>query len=123
MDRKAVNGRKLMAPLRIRPLWWLAQTGLVLMAALFLIFGVQLLIAAYGLPDPFTFIMTFFAASLVILISMALLVGFLVRIWSVYRRLTPPRPPDAISRSEVNSRTGSSGDDGTPAESPAQRRH
>jgi hypothetical protein len=57
------------------------------MGGLFLIFGIQLLLAAYKLPDPFTFIMTFFAACLVILISMALLVGFILRVWSVYRYL------------------------------------
>jgi hypothetical protein len=98
-------------PIRIRPLWWLGQAGLVLMAGLFLLFGVQLLMAAYDLPDPFTFIMTFFAACLVILISTALLVGFVLRLWSVYRLLkspsaAPPAVPKPLSR-----------DDEIPAES------
>jgi hypothetical protein len=86
-----VNGANL-NPMRIRPLWWLGQAGLVLMAGLFLLFGVQLLMAAYDLPDPFTFIMTFFAACLVILISAALLVGFVLRLWSVHRLLKAPPP-------------------------------
>jgi len=79
-------------PFQIHPLWWLGQVGLILMGSLFLVFGVQLLMAAYDLPDPFTFIMTFFAASLVILISLALLVGFLLRLWSVYNHLKAPPP-------------------------------
>ena len=87
-------------PFKIRPLWWLGQVVLVLMTGLFLVFGVQLLMAAYELPDPFSFIMTFFAASLIILISLALLAGFLLRLYSVYRylrtpgRQAPPETPD-----------------------------
>ncbi|MBW1790611.1 MAG: hypothetical protein JRK53_29110, partial [Deltaproteobacteria bacterium] len=43
-------------------------------------FGIQLLIASYGLKDPFNFVMTFFASNLMILISAALLAGFIYRI-------------------------------------------
>jgi hypothetical protein len=117
-------------PMRIRPLWWLAQAGLILVAALFLLFGVQLLVAAYDLPDPFTFIMTFFAACLIILISIALLVGFMWRLWSVYRHLKSPPVPVTASASpplsgsplkepsrEGPSREGPSQDDETLLES------
>ena len=48
----------------------------MLLAAVFLIFGIQLLIAAYGLKNPLHFLLTFFSANLIILISAALLVGF-----------------------------------------------
>jgi hypothetical protein len=48
----------------------------------FLAFGIILLISAYQLKDPFWFIMTFFASNLIILISAALLVGFIVQMVS-----------------------------------------
>ena len=57
--------------------------GLILFATIscfFLIFGIQLLNAAYHLNNPFYFIMTFFSASLIILISAALLLGMIWRV-------------------------------------------
>ncbi|MCG8615469.1 MAG: hypothetical protein MI802_04585 [Desulfobacterales bacterium] len=47
--------------------WWIIQTILLLVSVFFLLFGIDLLMAAYSFKDPFTFIMTFFAASFVIL--------------------------------------------------------
>ena len=52
---------------------------LILISLFFLVFGIQLLIAAYHLNNPFWFVMTFFASNLIILISGALLVGFILR--------------------------------------------
>ena len=60
-------------------LWWIRQIILTLVGGFFLFFGVNLLILAYHLNDPFGFIMTFFASSLMILISAALLLGFIVK--------------------------------------------
>jgi len=54
---------------------------LILACCFFLAFGIHLLIAAYSLKDPFNFVMTFFSSNLIILISAALLVGFLIRIF------------------------------------------
>ena len=54
---------------------------LILAGCFFLAFGIHLLIAAYSLKDPFDFVMTFFASNLIILISAALLAGFIVRIF------------------------------------------
>ncbi len=102
-------------PFRIRPLWWLAQGLLILLGCFFLAFGVELLMAAYRLPDPFTFIMTFFAASLIILISAALVVGFLLRLRSVYQYLKVP-PNNGLDTDMDSSITA--GDDERPAESP-----
>ena len=48
-------------------------------ACFFVFFGISLLVAAYSLGDPFSFIMTFFAASLIILISAVMVMGFVVR--------------------------------------------
>jgi hypothetical protein len=52
------------------------------MGFFFLLFGIHLLIAAYRLNNPFWFIMTFFASNLIILISAALLVGFIIRMFA-----------------------------------------
>ncbi|MBI9088559.1 MAG: hypothetical protein JEZ12_05040 [Desulfobacterium sp.] len=67
--------------------WWPLQVGLVLVSLFFLIFGVDLLLGAYALKNPFYFIITFFAACLIILISLTLLVGFIIRMAGVYKRL------------------------------------
>ena len=52
---------------------------LILIACFFLYFGIAVLHGAYQLNDPFTFILTFFASNLMILISAALLIAFLLR--------------------------------------------
>jgi len=62
--------------------WWIRQVILTLAGCFFLAFGIILLISAYQLKDPFWFIMTFFASNLIILISAALLVGFIVQMVS-----------------------------------------
>ena len=59
--------------------WWLGQLLLTGIAFFFVCFGVGLLVASYGLNDPYTFIMTFFAASLMILISVVMVLGFVLR--------------------------------------------
>ncbi len=59
--------------------WWLGQILLTGIACFFVWFGISLLVAAYGLNDPFSFIMTFFAACLVVLISAVMVAGFVLR--------------------------------------------
>lgn len=59
--------------------WWLGQVLLTGIACFFACFGVSLLVASYGLGDPFSFIMTFFAASLMTLISLVMVMGFVLR--------------------------------------------
>jgi hypothetical protein len=60
--------------------WWIRQVILILFGSFSLFFGIQLLIVAYRLNDPAWFIMTFFASNLIILISAALLVGFVIQV-------------------------------------------
>ena len=67
--------------------WWIFQVLLFLVSIFFFLFGLDLLWAAYRLNDPFTFIMTFFAASFVLLISAALAISFLIKMIRVYRRI------------------------------------
>jgi len=66
--------------------WWIRQVILVLVGCFFLFFGINILIAAYQLKDPFSFIMTFFASNLMILISATLVLGFIIRMVRVYRK-------------------------------------
>ncbi len=61
--------------------WWARQIVLTLLACLFLLFGVDVMIAAYRLDDPFIFVMSFFSASFIILISITILIGLVYRIW------------------------------------------
>lgn len=71
--------------------WWICQVLLLLVSIFFLVFGLDLLAAAYRLEDPFTFIMTFFAASFVVLISGALAVTFVIKMVRVYRSIRSSR--------------------------------
>ena len=65
--------------------WWLRQLLLSGIAGFFTFFGISLLVAAYRLGDPFSFIMTFFAACLIILISAVMAVAFILRIGAAIR--------------------------------------
>ena len=51
-------------------LWWCKNLVLVFLSLFFLIFGIEVLLGAFGLKNPMTFIPLFFAASLIILISL-----------------------------------------------------
>lgn len=70
-------------------IWWSCQAGLIMFAGFFLVFGIQLCIAAYHLDNPYFFILTFFSSNLIILISGAILIGLVLRIISVYRLMRP----------------------------------
>nr|WP_321398430.1 hypothetical protein [uncultured Desulfobacter sp.] len=70
-------------------LWWAAQVLCLLISIFFFVFGIDLIRGAYGLNDPFSFIMTFFAASFVILISLTLSIVFIIKMIRVYRCLKP----------------------------------
>jgi hypothetical protein len=75
-DRQAISGDNLRQHGRW---WWLGQVLLTGLACFFVFFGISLLAASYRLGDPFSFIMTFFAASLIILISIVMVIGFVFR--------------------------------------------
>ena len=55
-------------------------TLLILLGIIFTLFGVYLLVVAYESRDPFSFIISFFASNLVILISLVLTLGFVLRL-------------------------------------------
>ena len=58
----------------------------ILIGAFFLYYGIQLLISSYGGNDPFIFIMIFFAANFIILISGTLIFGFVYRMVMALRQ-------------------------------------
>lgn len=68
-------------------LWWFIQTVLTLISIFFTLFGIDLLMGSYSLNDPFNFIMTFFASSLIILISITLGIGFIIKMVRVYKNV------------------------------------
>jgi len=55
-------------------IWWIRTIVLFLAGIGFLLFGIQLLVSAYHLNDPFYFILTFFSSNLIILISAAIVI-------------------------------------------------
>ena len=75
-DQSDTEDRRIERP---SPWWWIGHVVLTAGACFFVFFGISLLMAAYQLKDPFSFIMTFFAASLIILISAVMVVGFILR--------------------------------------------
>ena len=80
------------APPRPSVLWWAKHLAGAGLGCVFLAFGVEVLVAAYGLNDPFSFVMTFFAANFMILISAALTFGLVWRMVSVLRGPKPGKP-------------------------------
>ena len=66
--------------------WWIRHVVLILIGAFFLYYGIQLLISSYDLNDPFIFIMTFFSANFIILISGTIVFGFAYRIVDAFRQ-------------------------------------
>jgi heme/copper-type cytochrome/quinol oxidase subunit 2 len=71
---------------RLSIYWWVRQFVLIVIAGFYLVFGIQLLVSAYRLNDPTSFIYTFYASNFIILFSGALMVGFVIRLVTVYRR-------------------------------------
>ena len=71
---------------KVSTYWWVRQIILVAIAGFYLVFGIQLLVSAYRLNDPTSFIFTFYASNFMILFSGALLVGFIYRLVVTYRR-------------------------------------
>ena len=67
--------------------WWLVQIIYTLVSGFFLFFGSDMLAGSYSLNDPFSFMMTFFAASFVILISLALFLSFPIKMIRVFRQI------------------------------------
>ncbi|MCP3901717.1 MAG: hypothetical protein GY707_18565 [Desulfobacteraceae bacterium] len=67
--------------------WWAFQILMMIISIFFTVFGIDLLIGAYSINNPFTFIMIFFSSSLIILISLTLFISFIIKIVRMYKYL------------------------------------
>jgi hypothetical protein len=68
---------------------------LLLVGLLFLLLGIQVLVGAYRMNDPFSFVLAFFAANFIILISAALCLGFVLRLLRLRHRGDTGEDPTA----------------------------
>jgi di/tricarboxylate transporter len=68
--------------------WWIKQAVVAALWLLFLVLGIETLIASYRLDNPLNFIMAFFSASLIILVS---IVGILYPVAQVYSLFKPKK--------------------------------
>lgn len=66
--------------------WWFKHAAMAILSIVFLILGVETLVASYRLANPLNFIMVFFSSNLIILIS---LIGILYPVLQVYSLLKP----------------------------------
>ena len=82
--------------------WWFFQVLMILLSIFFTIFGIDLLIGAYSLNNPFTFIILFFSSSFIILISLTLFIVFIIKIVRMYKYLktTPENQDQSDSNKE-----------------------
>jgi len=62
-------------------LWWGKQVIIICIAVIFLVTGINVLVASYSLTNPLEFIMYFFSSSMVILVSIVFLIYPAVRIY------------------------------------------
>jgi len=69
-------------------LWWGKNILLAVFALFFLLFGVETMIGAFQLKNPLEFILVFFSASFIILISLVGLIypAFQVHGWFRFRK-------------------------------------
>lgn len=86
--------------------WWIMSIASVILATFFLFLGIHLCLASYHLNHPYHFIMTFFASNLIILISVVILAGVVVRIVTRLRQAQTPadvgHPRLAPDSSQIN---------------------
>ena len=77
----------------LRPLvWWTLSTASAMLSIFFLFMGINLCWASFQLNHPHQFILTFFASNLIILISLVILAGVIVRMVSRLRQDGPAEP-------------------------------
>lgn len=71
-------------------IWWTLSTASAMLSIFFLLMGIHLCWASFQLNHPQQFILTFFASNLIILISLVILAGVVVRIVLRLRQNDPP---------------------------------
>jgi hypothetical protein len=72
--------------------WWIKIVVMGLISLFFLLYGAETMTGAYSLKNPMEFIMYFFSASFMILVSS---VGVIYSFFKIYGRLKAPEKKDA----------------------------
>jgi uncharacterized membrane protein len=72
-------------------LWWLKIVMISLFSLFFIIYGLETMMGAYGLKNPMEFVMFFFSASFMILMSG---VGLIFSFFKIYDRFKTPSNND-----------------------------
>lgn len=65
--------------------WWFQIIAIGLVSLFFLVYGIEMLVGAYSLKNPMDFMMFFFSASFMILVSAVGLVFSFFRIYNRFR--------------------------------------
>ena len=68
-------------------LWWGKNVVMGILSSIFLILGIDTMMTAYSLKNPLEFIMYFFSASLIILISLVGIIYSAFRIQAYFKSL------------------------------------
>jgi fucose 4-O-acetylase-like acetyltransferase len=75
--------------------WWTVAAASAILSIFFLFVGISLCRAAYNLEHPYQFILTFFSSNLIILISVAILLGVVLRMIGRLRQGQSPAVVDS----------------------------
>ena len=95
----------------LRPLvWWTLSTASAMLSIFFLFMGIHLCWASFQLNHPHQFILTFFASNLIILISLVILAGVVVRIVLRLRQNDPPEAEERPRLAPDSSQLGKRGE-------------
>lgn len=76
--------------------WWTVAAASALLSIFFLFVGISLCRAAYDLEHPYQFILTFFSSNLIILISVVILLGAVLRMIGRLRQGQAPTTADSL---------------------------
>jgi len=71
--------------------WWFKIIAIGLVSLFFLVYGIETLVGAYALKSPLDFVMFFFSASFMILVSG---VGLIFSFFRIYNHLRLPEGSD-----------------------------
>ena len=93
-----------------RVVWWTLSTASAMLSIFFLLMGIHLCWAAFQLNHPHQFILTFFASNLIILISLVILIGVIVRMFYRLRQDDPAEPREHPELVPDSSRVTDHGD-------------
>lgn len=66
---------------------WIKNIAVLIISVFFLIIGINTIIGAYGLNNPYEFVVYFFSASLLILVCISGLIYFFVRIFGLKKKM------------------------------------